>query len=137
MENTLCSCIGRINIVKMTTLPNAIYRFDAISIKIPIRNCHKNRINNLKKFFWSFLFVFLGPFQQHMEVPRLGSNQSCSRSPAPQQLGIQATSATYTTAHGSTGSLPHWARPRIEPMTSWILVSFANCWAMMGTPKNF
>ena len=30
------SCIGRINIVKMTILPNTIYRFSVILIKLPM-----------------------------------------------------------------------------------------------------
>ena len=30
------SCVRRINIVKMAVLPNAIYRFNVISIKLPM-----------------------------------------------------------------------------------------------------
>ena len=33
-RNILCAWIGGINIVKMTILPNAIYRFNVIPIKL-------------------------------------------------------------------------------------------------------
>ena len=35
-KNIPCSWIGRINIVKMTALRKAIYRFNVIPIKIPM-----------------------------------------------------------------------------------------------------
>ena len=54
--------------------------------------------------------------------------------PQPQQCQIQAVSATYTTAHSNNGSLTHWARPGIDPPSSWIIVGFVNCWALPGTP---
>ena len=35
-KHVACSWIGRINIIKMSTVPKVIYRFSAIPIKIPM-----------------------------------------------------------------------------------------------------
>ena len=71
-----------------------------------------------------FSFPFLGPHRGYMEVPRLGVyHRSCSCRPIsqPQQRGIRATSIFYTTAHSNARSLTNWARPGIQPTSSWIL----------------
>ena len=74
------------------------------------------------------------------KFPGVGANQSfcCQPTPRPQQCQIGAASATYTTVHGNAQSLTHWARPGIEPKSSWILVRFVTAepwWKLWNNVK--
>ena len=73
-------------------------------------------------FLSFFSFSFPGPYLRHVGVPRLGVRS---------ELQLLA----YAAAHGNARSLIHWARPGIEPTSSWILVRFLTHWVTTGTPN--
>ena len=85
-------------------------------------------------FFWSFIFLGLHPW--HMEVPRLGMNQSCSHRPT--------TTATATPDMNRICDLQHrsWQCWIADPLSkardhTCVLVDASQIcfrWATMGTP---
>ena len=89
--------------------------------------------------WWEKLFLlFLGPHPQHMEVPSLGSNQSCScwLTPQPQKHQIGAVAVTYTAADGNARSLTHWSRPGIKTTSSRMLVRFITAELQQGIQRK-
>ena len=76
----------------------------------------------------TYFFFFNGCTCAIWMFPGLGLNQSCGCQlmPQPPQCQIWVTSAIYTTAGGNTGSLSHWARPEIEPVSSQRLCCVLN-----------
>ena len=48
-----CSWIGRMNIIRMSTVPKAVYRFNTIPIKIPV--VYFTKLEQIfQKFIWNY-----------------------------------------------------------------------------------
>ena len=124
----------------LISLDSFLINFYASFLKVIMDACSlASFLPSPPTFFFFFFLSFEGCTHSIWKFPGEGLNRSCScwPTPQPQQHGIWATSATYTTAHGNMGFLTPGARPGIEPMSSWILIGFVNHWTTTGTPLSF
>ena len=88
----------------------------------------KYRFSLSLSFIYLFFLSFLGPLPWHMEVPRLAVKSELWLLATATAIATRAPSHVCDLHHssGNTGYLTHWARPGIEPMSSWILVGFVS-----------
>ena len=90
----------------------------------------------LKSFFF-FFSIILGMHPWHMEVSRLGVKSEIQLPAYTTTTAMWDPSCICDLHHSPWQHRPfmHWARPGIEPISSWVLVGFVNPWATMGTPN--
>ena len=84
-----------------------------------IYNYHRVHSIRLRNFFSFFLFFFSCPHPRIWKFPARGPIGATA---ASLHHSHSRSKPVYTTAHSNTGSLTHWARPGIQPETSWFLV---------------
>ena len=91
-------------------------------------HCSPENVYSPKSVLSFSFFSFLGPHLQHMEVPRLGVKSELQVSAYTTATATSDLSCICDLHYSSRQcrSPTHWARPGIEPASSWILVRFVS-----------
>ena len=116
-----CSWIGRINIVKMTIPPKAIYRFNAIPIKLPMAFFTEQE-QKILKFVWRHK-------RPQIAKAVLREKNRAGRIRLPDfRLYYKATVIkTILSQKQKYRSMNHDRKPRIKPTHSWSIIHDKGC----------
>ena len=113
------------------------WRINSISISFT------NNVSNLPILTQAFLFFFILLLLFFFRATPVAYRSSQARG----QIGPVAAGLCHSNAGSKPclwptpqltkipDSLTHWARPGIEPASSWVLVGLVSNWAMMETPQ--
>ena len=90
---------------------------------------------------WAVLFLFVCFLSFRATPAAYGGSQArgwiwavaASLHQSHSNVVSELSSMTYTTAHSNTGSVTHWARPGIEPATSWWVELFLMSAVTLGS----
>ena len=84
----------------------------------------------------SIFFFFLGPYLQHLEVPRLESNGSwsCQPTPQPQQNSNHICDIPQLEAMPEDPQPTEWRQGLPHPYGHYVV--FLICWVTIGTPEQ-